>query len=88
MPFARIWYEPGGSVKITYFIDGADPGYVAGILHKDGHVDKNATFDDVETEVELRSLIPADRTERYKWRKRPGQRGVRVDPTIPDTPRP
>ena len=78
MPFARIWYEPGGSVKITYLVDGADLGHVIAILHKDGHVDKNATFDDVETEAELRALIPSDRSERDKWSKAPGKRGVEV----------
>jgi len=81
MPYARIWYEPTG-VKITYFIDGSDPGKVASILHADGHVDKNATFEDVETEDDLRALIPADRTERAKWRKALVGRGVRVDRSL------
>ena len=77
MPYARIWYEPGG-VKITYFVDGAEPGAVAAILHKDGHVDKAATFEDVATEEELRALIPADRSERDKWQKKASGRGVEV----------
>ena len=77
MPFARIWYEPT-SVKITYFLDGADPGQVAAVLIKDGHVDKAATFEDVETEVELKGLIPADRSERDKWVKAEGKRGIEV----------
>ena len=77
MPYARIWYEPAG-VKITYFTDGADVGHVVNVLKADNHVDRAATFEDVETEAELRALIPADRSERGKWGKAEGKRGVEV----------
>ena len=79
MPFARIWYEPTG-VKITYFLDGANPDDVERVLRADGHLHRNATFEDVETEAELKTLIPADRSEREKWRKAEGKRGIEVRP--------
>ncbi len=77
MPYARIWYEPTG-VKITYFVDGADPAQATNVLLADGHVDKAATFEDVETEAELRALLPADRSERSKWTKNVFGRGIAV----------
>lgn len=77
MPYARIWYEPTG-VKITYFAPGADPVQVERVLRQDGHVERDATFEDVETEEELKALIPADRAERSKWAKAEGKRGVEV----------
>ena len=79
MPYARIWYEPNG-VKVTYFVDGADPGDVEKVLRKDGHLHPAATFEDVDSEAELQALLPADRSQRDKWRKHPTGRGVRVDP--------
>ena len=77
MTFARIWYEPTG-VKITYFVDGADPAQVTRVLHADGHVSKDATFEDVKDKAELDALLPADRSERDKWVKAEGKRGVEV----------
>ena len=82
MPYARIWYELTG-VKITYFVDGSDPGQAIGVLKADGHVERNATFDDFDTESELRAVLPPDRTERAKWRKALVGRGVRVDRSLP-----
>ena len=84
---ARIWYEPDGSVKVTTFVDGADPGTACDALLRDGHVHKNATFDDVATQAELDTLLPADRSQRDKWRKGAG-RGVVVDVLVPDKPHP
>jgi len=71
MPFARIWYEPAG-VKITYLVDGADIGAVARVLIADGHVDKNATFEDVDSQAELEALLPPDRSTRDQWVKAVG----------------
>ena len=85
MPYARIWYEPTG-VKITYFVEGSDPDQAVNILLRDGHVNRAATFDDVESRAELDSLIPADRSQRHKWRKALIGRGVRIDLTVPDLP--
>ena len=87
MPYARIWYDVDG-VKITYFEDGADVGHVERVLKNDGHVSGAATFEDFDTERDLRQAIPADRTDRHKWRKNPSGRGVRIDPTVPDPPLP
>ena len=78
MPYARIWYEPTG-VKITYFVEG-DPGQAIKTLKNDGHIHQAATFEDVESEAELKTLIPADRSERSKWGKAQGRRGVEVRP--------
>ena len=86
--YARIWYEPSGAVKVTTFIDVPDPEMIARILHQDGQVDPNATFDDCATEPELTALLPSSRADRTKWRKNPNGRGVIVDLTIPDPPHP
>jgi hypothetical protein len=85
---ARIWYEPDGSVKVTTFIDGADPGMVAQVLIQDGHVHPLATYEDCHSEAELQAKIPADRAARGKWRKNPAGAGVIVDVTVPDPPHP
>lgn len=77
MPYARIWYEPTG-VKITYFIDDADPGAVEKILRADGHLHPAATFEDVESRAELDALLPPDRSKRSDWVKAVGKRGVEV----------
>lgn len=77
MPYARIWYEPTG-VKITYFIDDADPAAVERVLKADGHVDRNATFEDVDSRAELDTLLPKDRSKRSEWVKAVGKRGVEV----------
>ena len=84
MAYARVWYEPSGEVKVTTFIDGADPEAVKAILIKDGHLDAAATWDEAATQAELASLLPPDRGTRQKWRKNPGGKGVIVDATIPD----
>ena len=88
MPFARIWYEPSGAVKITTFVDGADPGTVARVLIQDGHVHQASTFEDYESEPELLAKLPADRSQRAKWRKDVLNGGVMIDLTVPDPPHP
>ena len=81
MPYARIWYEPA-SVKITYFVEGSDPDQAVNILLRDGHVNRAATFEDVESRAELDLLIPTDRSQRNRWIKAPGRRGVIVRPAV------
>lgn len=87
--YARVWYEPGGAVKVTYLLDGADPGAIGAILKKDGHLHPGTTqFDDAVDEAELRTLLPPDRSQRHKWRKKAVGRGCEVDMTVPDPPHP
>ena len=88
--YARIWYEPDG-VKITTFASGSaltDQLTACATLRSDGRVHEAATFEDVETALDLRMLLPSDRLARSKWRKNPGGRGVIVDLTVPDPPLP
>lgn len=77
MTYARIWYEPTG-VKITFPVDGADIEQVAAALRQDGHIHRNATFEDCATKEEFEALIPSDRSQRNKWAKANGRRGVEV----------
>lgn len=89
--YARIWYEPDGHVRITSFAHGIpEVDALAACKHLivDGHISPDATFDDVETEEELKALLPPDRSARHKWRKAPGCRGCIVDNTVPDKPNP
>ena len=79
---ARIWYEPDG-IKITTFAaeTSADDRLAAcRTLQDDGRVHPAATFDDVESDQELKTLLPADRKDRNAWVKATGRRGVAVDP--------
>ena len=80
--FARIWYEPDGTVKVTSFAQGLsedDQQSACRNLINDGRIDRAAEFDDVESVEELKALLPSDRSERHKWRKHPSGRGVQVD---------
>lgn len=84
--YARIWYEPDG-VKVTTFAPGsADGDKVAACktLLADGRVHKDATFEDVESAEELKTLLPGDRAARHKWRKNPLGRGCVVDQRVAD----
>lgn len=81
----RIWTEPDGSVKITYFNAGqtaAQRQRALAVLLRDGQISSAATFQDVP-EFDPATL-PA-RADRHKWRMQGGK--VVVDPTVPDHPR-
>ncbi len=89
--YARIWYEPDGSVKVTTFApNSSEPEQIAAcaVLIADGRVGVSATFDDIESAGVLKTLLPADRSERHKWRKNPVGRGCVVNRTVPDLPHP
>lgn len=86
---ARIWYEPGGAVKVTYLVGDADPDAIGTILKKDGHLHPGTVlFDDAQTEADLRGLLPPDKVNRHKWRRKVPGPGVEVDLTVPDLPHP
>lgn len=77
MVYARVWYEPA-SVKVTIFSPGADVDAISATLKAEGHVNRNATFEDFESPEALAAVVPSDRTDRARWRKNPTGRGVVV----------
>jgi len=82
-----VWQQPDGSLAITTFVSD-DPASQAKAIRdlQGGHLPPGTTIVLDGDRAEVDAKLPADLSQRNKWRFRNGV--VVVDATIPDPPDP
>lgn len=77
----RIWVLPDGSVTIYTHLRSEPEAQARNNAKLAALLPAGSTFVDVATTEAIKALLPANRTERHKWRLRGGR--VVVDQSVP-----
>ena len=91
-----VWIMPDGSVRTTHIVEDV----LAHARRPEETVEQTvlrlATIIQAKTpsltggvaHLVTTAEMPADRSQRFRWRKHPSGRGILVDPSIPTPPHP